>query len=275
MSNNDDILLTFDSRVAIVTLNRPRKLNALTASLYYALGEVLRQIDTRDDILITVITGTGRFFSAGADVSAGTLDDDASGSNARLAALRSFAAVTLDVTRAFYQHRKILVAALNGPAVGLSAALVALADFIYAAPHTYLLAPFSSIGSLAEGASSRTFIQRLGASKANEALIMGKRITSDELQAAGFVNMVMSPASGKQDDSAGFLKEVLNEVNDRLGIHLNASSMLAIKELIRQPERELLDQQNLREVVAGTERFASGVVQARFKALAGGARHKL
>lgn len=183
--------------------------------------------------------------------------------------------MTLDVTRAFYQHRKILVVALNGPAVGLSAALVALADFIYAAPHSYLLTPFSSIGSLAEGASSRAFVQRLGISKANEALIMSKRILCNELVETGFVNKVFSPASGKQDDSEGFLEKVLNEVNERLGTHLNDSSILAIKELIRRPERAVLDQQNLHEVFAGTERFAKGIVQASFKALAGGARHKL
>ncbi|KIX97758.1 uncharacterized protein Z520_06536 [Fonsecaea multimorphosa CBS 102226] len=275
MSGCRDLLLTFNGRVAIITINRPKKLNALTGSLYFALGELLRQIDERDDIVITILTGTGRFFSAGADVSAGSSEDNGSSENPRLAALRSFAAITLDVTRAFYQHRKILVAALNGPAVGLSAGLVALADFIYAAPHTYLLTPLSSIGSLAEGASSRTFVQRLGPSKANEALIMGKRITCDELVASGFVNEVFSPASGKQDDSAGFLREVINEVNERLGPHLNDSSILAIKELIREGERDILDHQNLLEVFAGTERFAKGIVQASFKALASGARHKL
>ncbi|KIW98277.1 uncharacterized protein Z519_01861 [Cladophialophora bantiana CBS 173.52] len=276
MSNGDELSLTSDGRIAIITINRPRKLNALTGSLYVALGELLRQIDERDDIIVTVLTGTGRFFSAGADISAGSLEDDAnSKKNPRLAALDSFAAVTLDVTRAFYQHRKILIAALNGPVVGLSAALIALADFIYAAPHTYLLTPFSSIGSLAEGASSRTFVQRLRLGKANEALIMGKRIACDELVVSGFINKVISPESGRRNDSSVFFEDVLNEVKESLGTHLNDSSILAIKELIRRPEREILDQQNLLEVFAGTERFTKGIVQASFKALASGARHKL
>lgn len=64
MSNDQLITLTYRDRVAIVTLNRPDKLNALNQELYYLLGERLREIDQREDIYITVLTGTGRFFSA-------------------------------------------------------------------------------------------------------------------------------------------------------------------------------------------------------------------
>lgn len=64
MSNEQLVTLTYQDRVAIVTLNRPDKLNALNQDLYYLLGERLREIDQRDDIYITVLTGTGRFFSA-------------------------------------------------------------------------------------------------------------------------------------------------------------------------------------------------------------------
>ena len=64
MSNESLITVSYQDRVAIVTLNRPDKLNALNADLYYLLGERLREIDSRDDIFITVLTGKGRFFSA-------------------------------------------------------------------------------------------------------------------------------------------------------------------------------------------------------------------
>lgn len=64
MSNDSFITVAYQARVAIVTLNRPDKLNALNADLYYLLGERLREIDSRDDIFITVLTGKGRFFSA-------------------------------------------------------------------------------------------------------------------------------------------------------------------------------------------------------------------
>lgn len=154
--------------------------------------------------------------------------------------------------------------------------MVAHADFIYAAPHTFLLTPFSSLGLVAEGGASRAFVERLGIAKANEALIMSKRITCDELVSTGFVNKVITPESGKKEDSDGFLKKVLEEVDDRLGTHLNQSSLLKIKELVRRPERVLLDRQNGIEAFMGLERFMMGIPQEEFRKLASGEkRHKL
>jgi enoyl-CoA hydratase/carnithine racemase len=62
--SDEDITINYQDRVAIITLNRPKRLNALTPDHYYLLGERLREVDRRDNITITVITGNGRFFSA-------------------------------------------------------------------------------------------------------------------------------------------------------------------------------------------------------------------
>ena len=187
--------------------------------------------------------------------------------------LSNFVANNLEITNAFYTHPKILITALNGPAVGLSAALISLSDFIYAAPHSFLLTPFTSLGLVAEGGSSRAFVQRLGISKANEALIMSKRITAEELLQVGFVNKIFDT---EKDEQEKFLEEVLKEVEDRLGDHLNDDSLLKVKALIRKPEREFMDQQNVAEVFGGLERFAAGVPQEEFRKLASGEkRHKL
>ena len=105
---------------------------------------------------------------------------------------------------------------------------------------------------------------------------MSKRISCDELVAAGFVNKVLAAPSGRPDDSAGFLARVLAEVEERLGTHLSQSSLLKIKELIRRPEREILDRQNGIEVFMGLERFLSGGPQEEFRRLASGEKkHKL
>lgn len=195
------------------------------------------------------------------------------GADVRRDTLKSFVANNLEITNAFYTHPKILITALNGPAIGLSAALISLSDFIYAAPHAFLLTPFTSLGLVAEGGASRAFVQRLGISKANEALIMSKRITAEELLQVGFVNKIFD--TGK-DDQEGFLGEVMKEIEDRLGDHLNRDSLLKVKALIRKPEREIMDQQNLAEVFGGLDRFAAGVPQEEFRRIASGEkRHKL
>jgi peroxisomal 3,2-trans-enoyl-CoA isomerase len=166
------------------------------------------------------------------------------------------------------------VTALNGPAVGLSAALIAFSDFIYAAPHAFLLTPFTSLGLVAEGGASIGFVQRLGISKANEALIMSKRITSPELLQCGFVNKIVDV--GDRNNSDKFLAEVLREVDERLGDHLNNSSMVEVKALIQGPSRKALDAQGVSEVFNGLERFMSGVPQEEFRKIASGEKkHKL
>lgn len=209
--------------------------------------------------------------SSGADVSIGGQQPD--DEDMRRFWLKSFVSNNLHITHAFYSHPKILVTALNGPAVGLSAALIAFSDFVYAAPHAFLLTPFSSLGLVAEGNASVGFVRRLGISKANEALIMSKRITCEELVQTGFVNKVIDVGS---KDSPKFLQEVLKEVDDRLGDHLNPESLIKIKALIRKPEIEVLDRQGVAEVFGGLERFMKGVPQEEFRKIASGEKkHKL
>ncbi|KAI7361483.1 ClpP/crotonase [Hortaea werneckii] len=270
-SPEEAILFETRGKVAIITLNVPNKLNAMTQDYYFRISQLLRQIAKDDNIYITVLTGKGRFFSAGADVSISRAS--APGQDPYKQWLASFAANNLNTTQAFYTHPKILVAALNGPAVGLSAALLGFADFVYAAPHTFLLTPFSSLGLVAEGLASRSFVRRLGIAKANEALIMSKRITCDELVQCGFVSKVFQTQPQESDK---FLDMVLQEIKERLGDHLVPDSMTKIKALIQKPERELLDAQGVAEVFGGLERFMAGIPQEEFRKIASGEKkHKL
>lgn len=187
--------------------------------------------------------------------------------------LRRLVSNNLDLSRAFYTHPKILVVALNGPAVGISAAVIGWADFIYATPHTFLLVPFSSLGLVAEGGASLGFVQRMGISKTNEALIMSKRIPVEELVHCGFVNKVFDT---KPEEQQKFLEQVLAEVEDRMGPHLVPESMTKIKALIRRPYQEATDAQGIAEVYEGLEVFMKGVPQEEFRKIANKEkRHKL
>lgn len=129
------------------------------------------------------------------------------------------------------------------------------------------------MGLVAEGGASRAFVQRLGISKANEALIMSKRITAEELLQVGFVNKVFDVQKGEEEK---FKSLVFEEIDNRLGTHLIGDSLIKIKALIRKPERELLDAQGVAEVFGGLERFAAGIPQEEFRKIASGEKkHKL
>lgn len=274
-SPNEVVTLRIQGRIAIITLNNPKKLGAMRLADYHRLSSVMRDVAAMPNVTITILTGTGKFFSAGADVTTTRPGADGNPHEAREAILRGFVANNIDITRSFYTHPKVLVVALNGPTVGLSAALLGFADFIYAAPHAFFLTPFTSLGLVAEGGASVGLVQRMGLSTANQALLMSRKIEIDQLVSCGFVNKVFEAPGGK-DDSDGFLKLVIEEVEDKLGEHLNQESVVLIKQMIRRPYLDMLEAQGVREVIGGMERFISGAPQAEFAKMSSGQkRHKL
>jgi Delta3-Delta2-enoyl-CoA isomerase len=152
----------------------------------------------------------------------------------------------------------------------MPAALVAFADFIYCVPQTYLLTPFTSLGLISEAASSIAFADRMGSAKANEALLLGKRLSSKDLLQAGFVNEIF--ACQPED-----LREtIISEVGKRFHDGLNASSILETKRLIRQRMRRELDAQSVEEVFVALDRNVKGIPQKEFEKLRQGQKkHKL
>ena len=280
--STDPILFEIRGPIAIITINLPHKLNALSGELYRRIGFHLQRIALMPDITITILTGRGRFFSAGMDFTAmkGTppITTTSSGEEdtKRTFWLRQFAASNMEVTKAFLEHPKLLIVALNGPAVGLSAALVAHADFIYCTSSTFLLTPFTTLGLVAEGGSSYTFIQRLGPAKANEALILSKQLSAQDLLSCGFVNKVY-PTPSNPNDATGFVETVIEDVKrEFLERGLNRESMLEVKRLIKDSFRSGLMDTNVKEAFSGLERFLSGVPLREFEAFAKGEKkHKL
>ncbi|RHZ48576.1 enoyl-CoA hydratase/isomerase family protein [Aspergillus thermomutatus] len=135
------VSVEYIDRIAIVTLDNPDKLNALNQDDYYRLATVLREIAGHEEVVITILIGKGRFFSAGADVT--RPPPDLHGMDPRQYWMRALVLNNIDLAEAFYSHPKILVTALNGPVIGLSAAMIAHSDFIIASLSAYLLTPFA------------------------------------------------------------------------------------------------------------------------------------
>ncbi|GAA6020219.1 hypothetical protein JCM11491_003852 [Sporobolomyces phaffii] len=267
MTATDPMLLEIRAPYAIITFNTPEKKNAMDVVLYKRLSTLLQQVDKMDEVKITVLTGKGDFFSAGADVKAArTSFDDA---EARINSLKRLTEGNMDLGRAFYQHSKVLVAALNGPAIGLSAGLLGHVDFVYCVENAYLLTPFSAISLVCEGGASETFPRRMGLARANEALLMGKKLSSQELFQCGFVNHVF-PA--QRDGKFG--ETVLKYLDEQFG-GVDLEAVLISKRLIKATYPNS-DTANIREVFEGAERFATGKPQAVFAKLASKSlRHKL
>ncbi|KAF6513942.1 hypothetical protein HZS61_006198 [Fusarium oxysporum f. sp. conglutinans] len=201
------IEVEYSGPIAVVVLNKPSKLNALTKDEFYQLARTLQEV--------------ANMMKCGADVSVSRQMSE--GTDLYRHNWTVTVASNMNLARAFYTHPKILVVALNGPVVGMAASLIAFAGFIYCTRETYLLTLFATLGLKSEGVSSIAFAERMGISKANEALILAKRISSKELLEAGFVNQIFNcPAESLRS-------EALKEVKGRFRDGLHASSMLQIK----------------------------------------------
>lgn len=157
--------------------------------------------------------------------------------------------------------------------VGIAAALISFSDFIYCVPHAYLLTPFSSLGLVAEGGASVGFVRRMGVGKANEALLTSRKVPASDLLACGFVNKIFD--CGKGED-AMFKDLVLRHVDDIMGEHLVASSLVETKALIAAPIRRDIDSSMVAELMGGLRRTTAGIPQKEFEKIRTGAkRHKL
>ncbi|KAH6867257.1 peroxisomal d3,d2-enoyl-CoA isomerase [Thelonectria olida] len=267
MSDQNLVRIDYDGTFAIITLNNPTKFNSLTQSSFSRLASLLREADANEDIYVTLLIGEGPFFSAGADLkdSPPSMDEMLS----RPYWLPKLVNNNLDVARAFYSHSKILVTALNGPVLGLSAALISHSDFIYSVPDAYLLTPFSSLGLVAEGGASVGFVHRMGPSKANEALILGRKIPVSELVQVGFVNHVFK-------DKNNFRTQVLEYLRQTFNSHLVGSSLLGTKALMRRRIVREQDEVAPLETFQGLERFCEGIPQGEMgKVISGSKKHRL
>jgi len=260
MSSNNykDIVLEIVGQIGIIKFNRPKSLNAFGGKLQQETIAAIRELNEHPDTVFTVLTGEGRFFSAGADVRASGLDNSESFANpaeAKLAYLARFAPA-LEMLRSIIEHKKVFVLALNGPAVGGGAAwFTGVADIVLASSSCYLQVPFSALGLVPENGSAITFAQSMGLHRANEFLMFGRKLNAQELEQFGIVNQIF-PAEGFQQKVKSYLEEQLS-VND-------GKSMMETKRLQNAPLRDgrIIAVYNSMDALA--ERFVSGAPVNRF-----------
>ena len=179
-----------DGAVATVTLNRPDRLNALNTALLVGLRDAMQEVAADDSVHAVIVTGAGRAFCAGADLS------DMSGVNERSADDPSRAAtrsVFDDLEEAFEAFPKPLIAAVNGLGVGFGFTMLGYCEHVFVAEGARLRTPFSQLGLCPEASASYTFPQRMGWAAASRALMLGEWFTAADIVASGLAQEVVAP----------------------------------------------------------------------------------
>lgn len=175
-----DILSRVDGAIAVVTLNRPQKYNALTAEMLDELVSTLKELDGRADVRAIVLFGSPKAFSAGADT--GTL---ASASATTL--WRSGFSEKWDRVA---EIETPLIAAVSGYALGGGLELALLCDMIIADSSAVFGLPESHIGIIPGAGGTQRLVRAVGKSLAMDMLLSGRRIDAQEALRAGLVSRV-------------------------------------------------------------------------------------
>ncbi|HEY1741069.1 MAG TPA: enoyl-CoA hydratase/isomerase family protein [Acidimicrobiia bacterium] len=181
---SDVVRVEADGPVRIVRLNRPEQLNAVNADLHLAITQLFPQLSADRDARAAVITGEGRAFSAGGDFE--FLDGMANDRDLRAAVIAEGRELVLNMLRC----RVPVVAAVNGPAVGLGCSVVALSDVVYMAESAYLADPHVTVGLVAADGGPLTWPLHTSLLLAKEYAFTGDRISAARAEQIGLANHV-------------------------------------------------------------------------------------
>lgn len=183
----NDILVTIDKGICTIKLNRPDVRNALGLTLRKELKEFFSSVKENDEIKVIVLTGEGKAFSAGGDLSS-LKEIDAVKGRLRLQSGHEMIQAIIDL-------EKPVIAAVNGAAAGAGFSLALACDFIIAKRSSFFVQSFMNVG-LVPDLGSIYFLPRLiGRQRALELMLLGDRVTAEQALSLGIINSVVEDES--------------------------------------------------------------------------------
>ena len=180
--NASPLLITVDSSIARLTLNRPLAANAIDMGMACALLDAAIRCDEDVEIRCVVLTGAGKYFCVGGDIEA-----FATAANGPAVLLESLAnTMHLALTRLAYM-RKPLVVLVNGPAAGAGLSLAILGDIVLAARSAHFTAGYTALGLTPDCGLTWCLPRLIGLRKAQELVLTNRRVAASEAEAIGLV----------------------------------------------------------------------------------------
>ncbi len=180
--SDDVLLIEKDGPVAIVTLNRPDKMNAFDEALKDGMRKTVGRLNDDDEVRIVILKGSGKGFSAGADISSGIADP---------------ISFHLDIDykpflTGIEKSDRIWIAQVHGAAAGVGAAVAMNCDLVVMADDAYIYMAFAAIGLVPDGGNTQLMLKHLGYHRALEAVLEGRKMPASECLEAGIANKVVA-----------------------------------------------------------------------------------
>ena len=208
--NYEQILYEVSESILTITLNRPEKLNAFTRQMMDEMIDALDRADKDDDIRVIIVTGAGRAFCAGADLSSGGNTFDSDSREDRISGLQRDGGGRL--TLRIFECKKPVIAAVNGAAVGIGATMLLAMDIRMAADNAKFGFVFSRRGIVPEACSSYFLPRIVGISQALEWTYSGKVFAASEALQGGLVRSI-HPAESLNEEARNLAKQFSEETS--------------------------------------------------------------
>jgi enoyl-CoA hydratase/carnithine racemase len=245
----DVIRVEEDGPVRVVRLSRPEQLNAINDELHLGLTHLFPQLSADAEARVAVITGEGRAFSAGGDFD--LLDRMAKDRQLRHDVIAEGRDLVINMIRC----RVPVVAAVNGPAVGLGCSVIALSDVVYMAESAYLSDPHVMVGLVAADGGPLTWPLHTSLLLAKEYAFTGDRISAQRAAEIGLANHVvpddevLPSALATAQKIAALPRQAVEATKRELNLHVERS-VLATIDFAMASETESFDTEELRQNVA-------------------------
>ncbi len=216
------VTLSIEDRIALVTIDRPSKLNALTSTMLSELGSVAEELDRRTEVRVVLLTGAGeKAFCAGADIAAwGDLDP--------LTMWRRWIRDGHKIFDAMAQLRQPVIAVINGLALGGGLELAATADIRIAERHARFGLPESRVGTMPGWSGTQRLVRRFGAPVVKRLALTGEMIDAETALSLGLVTDIAGTGQGLED-----ARSLADQIAARAPIAVELA-----KQLINQAEGE-------------------------------------
>jgi 2-(1,2-epoxy-1,2-dihydrophenyl)acetyl-CoA isomerase len=189
---------TVDGPVATITLARPERMNAFNAAMHADLRDALDQCEQDGAVRVVVLTGEGRAFSSGQDLTVDLKRDEEGRIDLGPALTRDYNPLVLRLSN----YPKPIIAALNGPAVGASMNIALACDIIVAARSAYLQEAFSKIGLIPDAGGTWILPRLVGPKQALALMLSAEAVSAEDAQRMGLVYKVFDDASFAVDVAA-------------------------------------------------------------------------
>jgi enoyl-CoA hydratase len=248
-----DLLVHASGAVRVVTMNGPERLNSVNTELHRALSALWDILADDDDAGSAILTGAGRAFCAGGhypDLLRNHVDPAARRRSVRSAQRLTWSMIECEVP---------IVAAVNGPAVGLGASLASLCDLVVIAEDAYIADPHVTIGVVAGDGGAATWPFQIGMLRAKELLLLGDRVPARECERLGLANRVVPSADllvvamELAQRLAAQPRNALRDTKRALNLHVRTAAATVL-DFALAAERESFASDDIRRTI---ERFGS------------------